>query len=215
MAAACPRHRLHGDDRQPAIWLDAVRPSDRQTDIRLGPRGDPGRVHDLRRRPRPGWCRSRAGSSTGSGRGRSCCCGGMLIGAAWMMNASPTRLTLLYVGAAIGGIGAGVVYGDLRRQRAEMVPRPARPRRRPDRGGLRRRLGADRRADLRHDHDSGYQRPSSVSASGRASSSAVRAVPAAPPGRTQVPRRRGDPPCSRRGATITPGCRCCARRCSG
>jgi MFS transporter, OFA family, oxalate/formate antiporter len=37
--------------------------------------------------------------------------GGILVGIAWVMNAYATTLTLLYVAAAIGGIGAGAVYG--------------------------------------------------------------------------------------------------------
>jgi OFA family oxalate/formate antiporter-like MFS transporter len=37
--------------------------------------------------------------------------GGLLCGAAWLMNSIADSLTLLYVGAAIGGIGAGAVYG--------------------------------------------------------------------------------------------------------
>src|SRR6266576_1127205 len=40
-------HRLHGDDREPAVWLDAVCQSDRR-EIRLDQGGDPGRLHDLR-----------------------------------------------------------------------------------------------------------------------------------------------------------------------
>src|SRR3954453_29640 len=37
--------------------------------------------------------------------------GGILVGIAWAMNAFADSLTLLYVAAAIGGIGAGAVYG--------------------------------------------------------------------------------------------------------
>jgi OFA family oxalate/formate antiporter-like MFS transporter len=37
--------------------------------------------------------------------------GGLLCGIAWVMNAYATTLTMLYVAAAIGGIGAGAVYG--------------------------------------------------------------------------------------------------------
>jgi len=37
--------------------------------------------------------------------------GGILVGIAWVMNAYADTLTLLYVAAAIGGIGAGAVYG--------------------------------------------------------------------------------------------------------
>ena len=41
------RHHLHGDDRQPAVRLDAVRQSDR-SEVPLGSRRDPGRLHHLR-----------------------------------------------------------------------------------------------------------------------------------------------------------------------
>src|SRR5437762_8908299 len=37
--------------------------------------------------------------------------GGILCGIGWVMNAYATTLTLLYIAAAIGGIGAGAVYG--------------------------------------------------------------------------------------------------------
>ena len=37
--------------------------------------------------------------------------GGMLCGIAWVMNAYADTLTMLYIAAAIGGIGAGAVYG--------------------------------------------------------------------------------------------------------
>src|ERR1700749_2371512 len=36
--------------------------------------------------------------------------GAVLVGLAWVINASATSLTLLYVGAAISGPGAGAVY---------------------------------------------------------------------------------------------------------
>lgn len=38
------------------------------------------------------------------------CLGGFLVGAAWIMNSVADSLALLYLGAAIGGIGSGVVY---------------------------------------------------------------------------------------------------------
>ncbi|MFL5331691.1 MAG: oxalate/formate MFS antiporter [Geminicoccaceae bacterium] len=38
------------------------------------------------------------------------CLGGFLVGAAWLLNSVADSLALLYVGAAIGGIGSGVVY---------------------------------------------------------------------------------------------------------
>src|ERR1700687_1548098 len=37
--------------------------------------------------------------------------GGVLVGIAWVMNAFADSLALLYIAAAIGGIGAGGVYG--------------------------------------------------------------------------------------------------------
>src|SRR5437899_1520328 len=37
--------------------------------------------------------------------------GGILVAIAWSMNSMASSLPMLYVGAAIGGIGAGVVYG--------------------------------------------------------------------------------------------------------
>jgi OFA family oxalate/formate antiporter-like MFS transporter len=36
---------------------------------------------------------------------------GVLVGIAWVMNAYASSLTMLYIAAAIGGIGAGAVYG--------------------------------------------------------------------------------------------------------
>jgi MFS transporter, OFA family, oxalate/formate antiporter len=36
---------------------------------------------------------------------------GFLVGLAWVINAYADSLTLLYIGAAIGGVGAGIVYG--------------------------------------------------------------------------------------------------------
>src|SRR5215469_14724616 len=37
--------------------------------------------------------------------------GGILVAAAWLINASANTLPLLYLGGAVGGIGAGIVYG--------------------------------------------------------------------------------------------------------
>src|SRR6201987_5736034 len=39
------------------------------------------------------------------------CGSGVLVAVAWIINSLADSLFLLYVGAAIGGIGAGVVYG--------------------------------------------------------------------------------------------------------
>src|SRR5262249_54731930 len=37
--------------------------------------------------------------------------GGLMVGLAWYLNSRAETLTMLYVGQAIGGIGAGAVYG--------------------------------------------------------------------------------------------------------
>jgi OFA family oxalate/formate antiporter-like MFS transporter len=37
--------------------------------------------------------------------------GGILIGLSWLMNGYADSLTLLYVAAAVGGVGAGLIYG--------------------------------------------------------------------------------------------------------
>src|SRR6266478_3392565 len=37
--------------------------------------------------------------------------GGLLVGAAWWINAGATSLFMLYTGGLIGGVGAGIVYG--------------------------------------------------------------------------------------------------------
>src|SRR3954463_4067874 len=39
------------------------------------------------------------------------CGSGFLVAIAWMINSYADSLTLLYLGAAIGGVGAGVIYG--------------------------------------------------------------------------------------------------------
>jgi OFA family oxalate/formate antiporter-like MFS transporter len=38
-------------------------------------------------------------------------CGGVLVGVSWVMNSQASTLAVLYIAAAIGGIGAGAVYG--------------------------------------------------------------------------------------------------------
>jgi len=37
--------------------------------------------------------------------------GGVLVAAAWVVNAAAESLPMLYVGGALGGLGAGIVYG--------------------------------------------------------------------------------------------------------
>src|ERR1700694_5041131 len=39
------------------------------------------------------------------------CGSGVLVALAWVINSVADSLTMLYVGAAVGGIGAGVIYG--------------------------------------------------------------------------------------------------------
>ena len=39
------------------------------------------------------------------------CAGGLMIGASWVLNSVADSLTLLYVAAGLGGIGAGLIYG--------------------------------------------------------------------------------------------------------
>ena len=39
------------------------------------------------------------------------CAGGVLIGASWVLDSVAASLAVLYVGAAIGGIGSGFIYG--------------------------------------------------------------------------------------------------------
>jgi MFS transporter, OFA family, oxalate/formate antiporter len=37
--------------------------------------------------------------------------GGVLVGLSWFLNSTATELWMLYVGMAVGGVGAGIVYG--------------------------------------------------------------------------------------------------------
>jgi len=70
--------------------------------------------------------------------------GGILCAVGWAINAQATSLNGSNLGMIIAGIGAG---GVLRRQRAEMVSRQARPCGRHHRRRFRRGLGADGRPD--------------------------------------------------------------------
>jgi MFS transporter, OFA family, oxalate/formate antiporter len=76
--------------------------------------------------------------------------GGLLIGAAWVINSMADSLVLLYLGAALGGIGVGCVYGTCVGKCAEMVPRPPRACRRDHCRGLRRRLSFHHHPDPEH-----------------------------------------------------------------
>src|ERR1700730_6979385 len=63
--------------------------------------------------------------------------GGVLVGVAWMMNSVASSLPMLYVAAAVGGIGRRGGLRDLQRQCSEMVFGSTRARGRLDRGRLR------------------------------------------------------------------------------
>src|SRR5438445_8025725 len=39
------------------------------------------------------------------------CGSGLLVGIAWVINSVADSLLMLYVGAAVGGVGSGVIYG--------------------------------------------------------------------------------------------------------
>src|ERR1043166_8102031 len=109
MGSADLRHHLHGDDRQPAIRLDPVRQSDR-SEISLGRAAIQVAftlfvLTETWLVPIEGYLIDRFGPKvmfSGSG---------VLVAIAWVINSFADSLTLLYIGAAIGGIGAGVIYG--------------------------------------------------------------------------------------------------------
>src|ERR1700694_1205285 len=51
--------------------------------------------------------------------------GGILVGIAWVLNSVADSLTLLYIAAAIGGIGAGAVYRTSIGNALQWVPDPS------------------------------------------------------------------------------------------
>ena len=142
-------HRLHGDDRQPAIWLDPVRRSDRRQ-ISLGPGGDPARLHAVRgdrdlagpdrslvrRQIRP---ERRDHVRRRDDRAR--------LGAELLCQLAGRALRRRDHRRHRRGFG----LRHLRRQRAQMVSRPSRPCRRRHRRRLRRRCCDHRGADRQHD----------------------------------------------------------------
>ena len=143
------RHHLHGDDRQPAIWLDIVRAADQPRQW-LGPPRHPGGVYRirpvrdlavaagrLRDRPdrAPLHCRRRRRADR------------RLLGGGQRRHLAA---------AAVCRVGDRRCWGRIylrrhRRQRAEMVPGPAGPGRRAYRGRLWRRFRPHAGADLQHD----------------------------------------------------------------
>ena len=147
--AACDGHRLHGDDRQPAIWLDAVRRSDR-CEISLGPRGDPARLHALR------------GDRDLAGAGRGLVRRQIRPARRHRVRRRDDRARLdpqLLCRLARAALcrrhhrrhRRRLGLRHLRRQCAEMVSRSPRPRRGRDRCRFRRGRGAHRGADRKHD----------------------------------------------------------------
>jgi len=149
MGPTRPRHHLHGDDRQPAIRLDAVHRSDR-TEVPLGPGGHSGRLHDLRRD------RNVAAASRGV-LDRSFRPAGHGV---HRRRAGRDRLGHQFRGRLARSIlprrhhHRARRQSDLRRHRrqcAEMVPRPARPCRRPHLRRLRCRRSPHRCAPRQHD----------------------------------------------------------------
>ena len=138
---------------------------------------------------------------------------GVLVAIAWVINSVADSLFLLYLGAAIGGIGAGVIYGGSVGNALKWFP---------DRRGLAAGLTAAgfgagsaltvipianmiRRADI-NPRFSG-----SASAKASSWSSSRCSCARRPPARSRHPRPQ---PCSRRGATILRPKRS-RRRCSG
>ena len=83
--------------------------------------------------------------------------GGLLVAIGWVINSYADSLSMLYFGAVVSGIGGGAVYAVLRRQRGEMVRRPARTRRRPDRSRLRRGRRSHRHPDAHGDRLGGLR----------------------------------------------------------
>ena len=73
--------------------------------------------------------------------------GGVLVAFGWVMNSYADSLALLYVARGDRRHRRRRGLRHLRRQRAQVVPRPARPGGRPDRGRLRHGLGADHHSD--------------------------------------------------------------------
>ena len=139
--------------------------------------------------------------------------GGIVVALAWTMNAYATTLPMLYVAAAVSGVGAGAVYGTCVGNALKWFGDRRGLAAGSDRGGLRRRRGGDRRAD-----HSPSSRPTATIArfcgsgwSGRRHPGAV-AVPQGAEARARRRRRRARS--ARRRAT-SGRWRCCARRCSG
>ena len=109
LGAAYIRHRLHGDDRQPAIRLDFfVNPIDQKYHWGRAAIQVAFTIFVLAETwlvPFEGYLIDKFGPKV------MVCGSGALVAIAWVINSMANSLFLLYVGAAIGGIGAGVIYG--------------------------------------------------------------------------------------------------------
>jgi len=77
---------------------------------------------------------------------------GILVALSWVINAVAHSLPVLYLGAIVGGIGAGAVYGACVGNALKWFPDR---RRGPHGDGIRRRVGADRIPDCKHDQVAG------------------------------------------------------------
>ena len=135
-------HHLHGDDRQPAIRLDAIRQSDQQG-ARLVHRLDPGRLRHIHR------ARNMAHAGRGLDRRHARCATrtqahGCLRRHHGRHRLGHQRLCRFFVVALSRRHHLRHRRWrdlcDLRRHGGEMVPRPPRSRRRSHRGRLRRGL---------------------------------------------------------------------------
>ena len=159
------RHPLHGDDRQPAIWLDAFRQSDRGKQwlaiaaIQLA--FSIFIALETWLTPIEGWIVDQLGPR---GPKIVVAFGGIFVAIGWVINAKAETLTLLYFGAVVGGIGGGAVYATCVGNRREMVSRSPRPCGRSHRRRLWRRRGVDRHShSICDQHRAATKRPSSGS----------------------------------------------------
>ncbi len=145
MDAAHDGHRLHGDDREPAVRLDAVRQSDRRQ-IRMDQGSDSGCLRHFRP----------DGDLAGSHRGLP---GRPLRAATRRDGRRPLLRHWLGIEFVCGFAGYPLLRGgdqrhwcrrglwNVRRQCAQVVFRPPRAGGRPHGSGLRRRVGADHPPD--------------------------------------------------------------------
>ena len=143
---------LHGDDRQSAIRLDVLR-SRYSEDVPLGTRGDPNRLHPVRpvrdlAGPDRGLVRRQVGPEARHSRRRHTFRHRLDHELLRHDAGRPDRLLRR---ADHRRHWRGRRLWHLHRQRAQVVPRQARPRRRSDGSGLRCGIGADGRAHPEHD----------------------------------------------------------------